>query len=301
VQPSTPPRAVPVDIAKRLKKLPMLPTVFGELIGLDPEAGDYAERVRDIARREPTLAAKLLSVANAALLGSASPITTLDNALVRMGARRVAGLIASFVAVRIFAPTTQGQRDLWRHALQTAAAASEIAAAVPWQIDAQRAYVAGLLHDIGRFVTFEDVPEDADAGLLPEWTREPSILDLERAACGSDHCEVGMLAAREWALPRELWAVVRVHHQHADLDGLVPAHIARLVRVVQQADAVSEFLLRPDVDLAELDAESLESKLGWWCICPTWSETPLDAAGLARLLPRIAAQAAEQIAALSLS
>src|SRR5687767_11587468 len=116
-------RTVSASIARKLEKLPVLPSDFGEMIGLDPAADDFGKRVEGIAMREPALAAKLLSVANAALLGSQSTIRTLDVAIVRMGSRRVAALVTSFAAMRVFKPTTEAQRDLWRHALSCAVGA----------------------------------------------------------------------------------------------------------------------------------------------------------------------------------
>lgn len=297
---STPARTVAASVAQRLKELPVLPSDFGEMIGLDPAADDFAERVEGIAMREPALAARLLSVANAALLGSQAAIKTLDTAIVRMGSRRVAALVTSFAAMRIFTPTSESQRDLWRHALSCAVASAEIAARAGTGVEPQQAYVAGLLHDIGRFVLGDDVPVDEGAAFLPDWCRDPGPCALEKSATGIDHAEIGLAAAREWRLPRELWAALRVHHHHADLEGVVPAHVATLVRVVQQADALSEFLLGPGRDCASLPPAELAPKLAYWCVAPGWGTPPLTAEALAPLAKGIWAQASEQFGALAL-
>lgn len=299
---TTPTSARPASaaIAQRLKQLPVLPTAFGEMIALDPSADDFGARVQAIAMREPALAARLLSVANAALLGSQTAVKSLDVAIVRMGSRRVAALVTSFAAMRLFTPTNEAQRDLWRHALSTAVAAGEIAARSNLGVEPQQAYVAGLLHDIGRFVLGDDVPADEAAAFVPDWSRDPGPCALESAAVGIDHGEIGLAAAREWKLPRELWGVLRVHHQHGDLAGVVPEHVGKLVRVVQQADALSEFLLGPGRGAAALPAAELVPKLAYWTVAPSWGTPPLSAAALAPFVPAIAAQSGEQFAALSL-
>jgi putative nucleotidyltransferase with HDIG domain len=293
-------RTVSASIARKLKELPVLPSDFGEMIGLDPAADDFGKRVEAIAMREPALAARLLSVANAALLGSQSAIRTLDVAIVRMGSRRVAALVTSFAAMRVFKPTTEAQRDLWRHALSCAVAAGEIAAQSRLDVDPQQAYVAGLLHDIGRFVLVDDVPVDEGAAFVPDWSRDPGPCALERAAVGIDHAEIGLAAAREWRLPRELWAAMRVHHEHGDLAGVVPEHVGRLVRVVQQADALSEFLLGPGRDAAKQPAAELAPRLAFWAVAPSWGAPPLAPESLAKLVPGICAQSGEQFGALAL-
>lgn len=299
---ATPTSARPVSatIARKLRELPVLPTDFGEMIGLDPSADDFGRRVEAIAMREPALAAKLLSVANAALLGSQSTIRTLDVAIVRMGSRRVAALVTSFAAMRVFKPTTDAQRDLWRHALSCAVAAGEIAAQCKLGVEPQQAYVAGLLHDIGRFVLVDDVPADEGATFVPDWSRDPGPCALERAAVGIDHSEIGLAAAREWRLPRELWAAMRVHHEHGDLAGVVPEHVGRLVRVVQQADALSEFLLGPGRDATQQAPAELAPRLAFWAVAPSWGTPPLAPEALAKLVPGIRAQSGEQFGALAL-
>lgn len=296
----TPSRTLSASIARKLKELPVLPSDFGEMIGLDPSADDFGKRVEAIAMREPALAAKLLSVANAALLGSQSAIQTLDVAIVRMGSRRVAALVTSFAAMRVFKPTTEPQRDLWRHALSCAVAAAEIASQAKLGIAPQQAYVAGLLHDIGRFVLVDDVPADEGAAFVPDWSRDPGPCALERAAVGIDHAEIGLAAAREWRLPRELWAAMRVHHQHDDLAGVVPEHVGRLVRVVQQADALSEFLLASGRDASQRSAAELAPRLAFWAAAPSWGTPPLAPERLAPLVRGICAQSSEQFAALAL-
>lgn len=296
----TPTPAIAGTIAKRLKELPVLPGDFGEMIALDPASDDFGKRVEAIAMREPALAARLLSVANAALLGSQTSIKSLDVAIVRMGSRRVAALVTSFAAMRLFKPTSEAQRDLWRHALVTAVAAGEIAARSSTAVEPQLAYVAGLLHDIGRFVLVDDVPVDEGAAFVPDWSRDPGPCALEKAAVGIDHAEIGLAAAREWKLPRELWAALRVHHQHEDLSGTVPEHVGKLVRVVQQADALSEFLLGPGRDASKQSPAELAPRLAFWAVAPGWGTPPLAPDALAPLVKGIWAQASEQIGALAL-
>ncbi len=292
-------RALGEKIERKLKNLPMLPSGVGELISLDARAEDYAARVIDIAEREPALAAKLLSVANGAVMAPAKPITGLREALVRLGARRVASLITSFGMMRVFAPSTEGHRNLWRHAVQTATASQESAGAGGAGVDPELAYAAGLLHDIGQFVMLE-----CDAGALePEtadWIAPQSLIAVERERWGIDHCDVGYKAGRSWWLPRELVEVLRLHHHHGSLQGEAAGPIVTLVRVVQQASSLSHLLLRASGPLLGLEPKHLVPKLGFHCVCPTWGKPPLSAQELCARLPAVHARACEQIALLGL-
>lgn len=300
MEPARTPALSSEELERRLRKLPMLPAVFGELIGLDASADDYGARVGEIAGREPGLAGRLLSVANGAVLAPASQITTLRDALVRLGARRVSTLISSFAMMKVFVPTTQAQRDLWRHAAQTAVAAQEIATASGWDVAPQTAYVAGLLHDVGRFVQGEQAALDSARVEVAEWNAPRSLIAAERERTGADHCALGWMAARVWRLPRALAEAVRFHHHHGPLEGKVAPASEPLVRIVQQADCLSHLLLRDAARLAELDEAARIDELAAQCVCPGWGLPPLGPEQLAERLAGVQERSAEQFSALGL-
>jgi putative nucleotidyltransferase with HDIG domain len=288
------------ELERKLRRLPMLPSVFGELIALDSEADDYTARVGEVAGRDPALAGRLLSVANGAVSAPASQITTLREALVRLGARRVSTLISSFAMMQVFVPTTRAQRDLWRHAVQVAVAAQEIAGRSGRGVEPQMAYVAGLLHDVGRFVQGERAADATPRVEVAEWNAPQSLIASERARLGADHCTLGWMAARIWRLPRALGEAIRLHHVHAPLVGKVSPQGEPLVRTIQQADCLSHLVLRDADGLIGLDASALEAQLAQHCVCPTWGLPPLGPDALAGLLPTLRQRSAAQFAALGL-
>ncbi len=293
-------RLTQAEVEKQLKSLPTLPSIVGELMSLDANADDFSARVIEIAEREPALAARLLSVANGAVSAPTKPILTLREALLRLGAKRVAILITSFALLRVFVPTTPAQRGLWRHALETAVAAQVIAGASSWGIDTRQAYVAGLLHDIGRFVMFEYDPQDFGSVEGADWNAPQSLIASERARCGIDHTEVGCMAARTWWLPRVLIEVIRLHHDHGSLEGKTPAAAVPMIRIVQQADSLSCLFRRESEPLHGQEESARIGKLERACICPSWGEPPLSAQALSALVPVVHQKSEEQIASLGL-
>lgn len=287
------------QIQRQLDDLPMLPSVVLELAGLDARSEEFAARVAHVAAREPSLAARILSVANSVESAPAEPILTLPEAIMRIGSRRVAALITSFAVMRVFVPTNDGQRNLWRHALQVAAGAAEIAAAAGRGTDPQEAYLVGLLHDIGRFVMFEHDPLDLGAVEELGWSTPRSLVAAEREVCGFDHCELGWMASEAWGLPEQLGELLRLHHTHGPTIEELGPRRAELLRVVQQADSLSCLLLRKP-ELPDLEQGERVALLQRLCIHPGWSRPPLDAKALSELVARIAARSAEEARALGL-
>jgi len=289
------------ELESRLRKLPRLPSVIGELIALDPSNDDYTSRVNEIAAREPALAGRLLSVANGAMSAPANQITTLHDALVRLGARRVSTLVTSFAVMQVFVPINKAQRDLWRHAILTAVGAQEIAARCSWDVAPQLAYVAGLLHDVGSFVLCNEGEPPVSRGEIAEWNTPPSLSATARKNPANDHCTVGWMAARIWNLPLHLSEVMRFHHHHGPFDDKVSALGRPLIRIVQQADCLSYLLIRHAKQLTSVDSSKLERILAQHCICPDWGEPPVSGSILAELLPEVSAKSLAQVASLSLT
>lgn len=297
--PSAPPSREAVE--RKLDSLPMLPSIVGELMSLDPEADDFRERVVEIAQKEPAVAAKLLSVSNGVQSAPVAPITSINEAVRRLGARKVSDMLSSFAVMMVFKPTTPAQNNLWRHALQSAVAAQEIARQTEADVDPQQAYVTGLLHDIGRFVLSELNPNETGFGDLAEWNAPVSPIEAERSACGIDHVSVGLLAGRKWWLPAAFTQVIKVHHDFDPLEGKLASTFHPMVRIVQQAAGVSLLMMHGvDGQLGDSPRERV-ARLGELCICPRWEAAPLNGPDLLAALPNIRARSAEQLNSLGLA
>src|SRR5487761_2129065 len=141
------------SLADSAGQLPLLPSIVLRVLQLDSSSDRSFEDLLRLAEEDPTFAVRLIRLANAPTSAPAKPIVTIRQAVVRLGARECAGLVTALAISRVFVPTTTVHRQLWLHALQTAVAARTIASLMPKaNIAPDQAYLAGLLHDIGRFV-----------------------------------------------------------------------------------------------------------------------------------------------------
>ena len=142
-------------------------------------------------------------------------------------------------------PHTRGQRNLWIHSIQTALAARRLAALRPdVGLGMEECFLAGLLHDIGRFVIFEHRPEDMARLDEAEVSNPHELVAAELQVCGFDHATLGYEVCRRWNLPESVCEMVRVHHMYGAERRGVPPEVATLVRLVQEADCLSFGLLR---------------------------------------------------------
>ena len=129
----------------------MLPEVTHRVwAAIDRPDGD-ARTLAGLIRTDAAFAGHLLRIANSPAYASRAPITSLQQAVSRLGFRTL-GEIAVIIACKTRAFQVKGHeaevRDLFRHSLATALLAREVARMR--RLDVENAFVAGLLHDVGR-------------------------------------------------------------------------------------------------------------------------------------------------------
>jgi putative nucleotidyltransferase with HDIG domain len=161
---------------------------------------------------DPVLSSEILTLANSVLFGFRTEIRTVLQATTLLGAQRVKG-IAMTIAMKTYLTESFQIPALlasWRHNLACALVAEEVARVS--LIEKDFAYLAGLLHDIGRLALGMLKPQEY-ANLLSSNEENPtSILARERDLFGVDHCEAGKKLMESWKLPQSFIDVAYRHH-----------------------------------------------------------------------------------------
>jgi putative nucleotidyltransferase with HDIG domain len=184
--------------------LPALPEIARDLLASFEQDTPRPAEVAEKMARDPALAARVLAVANSPFYGMAQRIGSVHEACMVLGLHQVRALA---LAASLVAGSAPALRPLWRHAVQTALRARAL---VP-RAQRDAAFVAGLLHDVGRLVI--QVGGDRAAEVAAWQTRETvDFCAAERAVLGCDHAAIGASAARTWRLPEDIVAAIRDHH-----------------------------------------------------------------------------------------
>lgn len=282
-----------VRLERHLNDLPVLPTALGKLMALDPNDPTYFDRLLRLVESEPNFSARVLANANTAASAPDSRVGTLRAALARIGTGAATNLVLAASMARVFVPRDDWQKSLWRHALQVAAASRALAvkAALP-DVPPDEAYAAALLHDVGRFVMFQEAPDQLRRIDEGDWDSAEDLLIVERSICGLTHTELGAIACERWRLPESILAVVRDHHV------VRPGPHARLVALVRFADVAMFPSALPDTPgYADASAEDAFAALG--PKLPPW--LTLTAAALHVLIKRVSEEAATTAASLGVA
>ena len=247
-------------IVSTLGDLPVLPDITLRALRLaeDPE-WDLKELTGTIGR-DQGLAAEFLRLANSAFFGGTGTISTLDHAICRVGNTRVRSILLATVLEGFHATKQSNFKGtlLWEHALVTATVSRHLAT-VYRRCDPEEAFMAGLLHDIGRPVMDRKFPAQyAEVVNLVMQGHAPSLLSAEQSVFQFDHTDVGFVVAHAWAFPRVIAETIRHHHtpDEAVADPGLCATVSLANSLCLQAELGPD-LPPPDQDLATLPSAEI--------------------------------------------
>jgi putative nucleotidyltransferase with HDIG domain len=195
----------------KMETLPMSPSLLTKLLPqLSDVNGNFEEVVRIISL-EQTLTAKLLQICNSAFFGQDEPVSTVADAVNRVGYQSIYLLAAMINGSNSFPTPSPAGIDtckLWKHSVATAFNAKFAAESAG--LDPNLLFTAGLMHDIGKVV----MAQLANGKNLPPFhlPSNQDSLDREKMSFGFNHASVGGALLEKWNLPPQLVACVRHHH-----------------------------------------------------------------------------------------
>ena len=192
-------------VPNAITKLPLLAEVPQRVVQTIHTPDTSLEDVANVIREDATLSTKILSLSNSALFATVSEIVDLPTACSRLGMRTLSNIANAMATANQYRSSNevamQMMQDLWKHAVATAHCAEAIATQLnDKELSPTLAYVAGLLHDIGKVVLVDVITTQypGDAGRLK------SSPELIAKAIEPIAPLVGVHVLQHWRLPGEL-------------------------------------------------------------------------------------------------
>jgi putative nucleotidyltransferase with HDIG domain len=201
-----------------LASIPSIPAVLQNLLDELQQPAEYINllRVAELIGRDQTLAAQVLRMANSALFSRGPGTDSLRGAVRTLGITRIHDIILSCSLIRMLPDRTKilDPMVFWEHSLACAIIARKLARSVGFG-DPDKAYLAGLLHDIGYIVNLAVLPEETQAALEKAQREGIFMGEVEYSDLGFSHCQSGEILARLWRLADGLVEVILCHHNPA--------------------------------------------------------------------------------------
>jgi HD-like signal output (HDOD) protein len=209
--------ATKTTLLKRLEGLHHIPTIPAVLAPLlrylqqPPEQLDV-QKVTEMIAQDKSLAAQCLQMANSPLFGRRQRIDSLRAAIVGLGFQRVSDIAMSCGVLNLM-PRNSGIDPVafWEHSLGCALVSRHFARKISYP-DPGKAYLAGLLHDLGIIVNLWVLPKEFTTAFNVARSEGIPLHEAEQTVLGFTHCESGRLLADRWELAPDLKEAVSLHH-----------------------------------------------------------------------------------------
>ncbi|WP_321474933.1 response regulator [uncultured Paludibaculum sp.] len=254
----------------RIENLPSPPVVYSQLmVALNNEFASPLT-VAAILKQDMAMCAKTLQLVNSAFFGFAQKITEVEDAVTYLGYNTIRQIV---LTVEVFhRPKSKSLPSITLEALQTHACLVGALAAnlLTERRDKEDAFIAGLLHDIGKLVMATEMAEANKQVQMLALKPELTLLDAERQVLGVTHAEIGAYLLGLWGLPYSVVEAVANHHT----PGNVQVSGLSVLAAIHVADALLHDELRirrpsskprwPILDSAFLDQHDLTKLLPVW-------------------------------------
>jgi len=199
-----------------LKSLPSLPSLYVRLLNELRSPSPSIAKVGEVISSDVGMTAKILQLVNSAFFGISQHVSSPTQAVNLLGLETIKALVLSsqvfsqFQADRLPAHLAS---HLWDHSLATGAYARAIARLEGLDVrTSDHAFVAGLLHDVGKLVLAVNLFDRYSKALeLSESERLP-LVSAELKTLGITHAEVGAYLLGLWGLPDPIVEAVAFHH-----------------------------------------------------------------------------------------
>lgn len=227
-------------ILSRLKEVKSFPQFVVETLKMLDNPDSSAQNVAGTLSKDEGLVIRTLKLANSAFYGLPRRISSIQEAVALLGYKTIKNLvIAATLYQRMdnaFTGYALDRGDLWRHSLSVAYAARYIAERTK-ACPPEEAYIAGMLHAIGKIVLndyikfgYQIIVRIVDTDKLP-------FVEAERMVLGFDHAQVGGMLVDKWNLPESHKVAVEYQYMPEELPEELSEHRS-MVDVIHVANSM---------------------------------------------------------------
>lgn len=195
-------------------QLPPFPVTATQLVTEINRDQVEVPKITQLIECDPVISSKVLALANSPIYCPSRPIVTINHAVVILGFRSVAKLVLTVATSSVFAdektPCLEARMRTLRESLAVATTA-RIVAERTGSVDADEAFLAGVMHDVGKLVLFNAAGEDYEELINRHPGGNSTAEEQERF--GLTHPQLGSTCGSSWGVPHGINIAISNHHQ----------------------------------------------------------------------------------------
>ena len=223
--------------------LPTMPGIAAECLQVLRDPGQTFASVAGVVSRDPHLASRVLKLANSAAFLRRTPAATIEQAVSRIGTEGLTAALVEFSLHEVFVSRNNqirsAFRGMWEHSLAVALLSKDIASAHGRsEIDPNTAYLAGLLHDVGKPVVASFLLE-AEKMMDPDTAKSEWLTEsVWKKVIDRAHRSVGQALAKRWELNEEVSRVIGSVDQYTTDKPRSTVNVVRLANALAKREGL---------------------------------------------------------------
>ena len=225
-----------------LKNLPTLPHILLKLIEACNKESESLKEISSIVAKDPSITVKILKLVNSVYYGLSKKVENIDQAVTLVGTNAIRNMAICASVYETFNKVLENKifnyKLFWWHSLKCAVLARLISKKINYS-QPDEAFLAGLLHDIGKLVLLVNFSEQYESLLEIYQDQDDSLLSAEKNLA-ANHCEIGAWLLNRWNFKPFMSDAVLYHHEP-------PSRLANafpLVQIVNVANALAREPIR---------------------------------------------------------
>jgi putative nucleotidyltransferase with HDIG domain len=203
-------------IAARTGDLPTMPITSVKALRMTNDPNTSAGELQRVIIQDQALTARVLRIVNSALYCLSREVSTISHAVALLGMETIRSIILAATVQNVLRSGFAHSRDLGSKLLTEhswgAALAARILAQKTRYGNAEEAFLAGLMHDLGKPVLMTNIPDRYNPILNDVYRGTATFHQAEMQAFGFSHQHVGAILAEKWKFPPQLAEAIGYHH-----------------------------------------------------------------------------------------
>ncbi len=191
-----------------------LPQVYLHIVELLEHPNSSSYQIAKVISKDASLTVRLLRLVNSPLYGFSSKIDSISRAVSLMGTNEISTLALGITVIQQFQNIPSDLLDMdsfWRHSIRCGLFAKVLASHLG-EKSAEKYFIGGLLHDIGRLVMLERMPYQYSRAIVKARQDHLPMYRAEQDYLKTDHSIIGKLLAEKWRLSPALIRMIGSHH-----------------------------------------------------------------------------------------
>ncbi len=202
---------------KELKQLPTLSPIALRIVEIAGDEGRSTNEIATLIESDQSLASKILKISNYALLrsGREASASSIKRATGILGTNMVRSIALSLIVINLFEKKTSKVFKLvgfWQHSAACAIACELLAKRFSYP-HPEEAFIAGLLHDLGKLIFYQWKTDEYENIVSESNSFNIRLLEVEEKHLGAGHTQAAKLLMEYWNFPDSLVRSAWLHHQ----------------------------------------------------------------------------------------